>query len=47
VTLKTIASKREEAFVEGQALHLLERYLTLEDVLGLSSVVCDRPREAP
>ena len=24
---KSIASKREEAFVEGQALHLLERYL--------------------
>jgi Zn-dependent peptidase ImmA (M78 family)/transcriptional regulator with XRE-family HTH domain len=44
---KSIASKREEAFVEGQALHLLERYLTLEDVLGLASVVWDRPREAP
>jgi Zn-dependent peptidase ImmA (M78 family) len=26
---------------------LLERYLTIEDVLGLASVVCDRPREAP
>jgi Zn-dependent peptidase ImmA (M78 family) len=44
---KHIASKREEAFVEGQALHLLERYLTLEDALGLASVVWDRPREAP
>jgi len=44
---KSIASKKEEAFVEGQALHLLERYLTLEDVLGLASVVWDRPREAP
>src|SRR5947209_994976 len=44
---KSIASKREEAFVEGQALHLLERYLTLEDALGLASVVWDRPREAP
>jgi len=44
---KSIASKREEAFVEGQALHLLERYLTLEDVLGLASVVWDRPREGP
>jgi Zn-dependent peptidase ImmA (M78 family) len=44
---KRIASKREEAFVEGQALHLLERYLTLEDVLGLASVQWDRPREAP
>jgi Zn-dependent peptidase ImmA (M78 family) len=44
---KTMASKREEAFVEGQALHLLERYLTLEGALGLASVVWDRPREAP
>jgi Zn-dependent peptidase ImmA (M78 family) len=44
---KSIASKREEAFVEGQALHLLERYLMLEDVLGLASVVWDCPREAP
>src|SRR6266508_1864859 len=31
---KQIASKREEAFVEGQTLHLLERYLTVEDALG-------------
>src|SRR5260221_4665526 len=44
---KEITSKREEAFVEGQALHLLERYLTIEDVLGLARVVWDRPREAP
>lgn len=44
---KNMALKREEAFVEGQALHLLERYLTLEDALGLASVVWDRPREAP
>jgi Zn-dependent peptidase ImmA (M78 family)/transcriptional regulator with XRE-family HTH domain len=42
-----ISSKREEAFVEGRALHLLERYLTIEDALGLASVVWDRPREAP
>lgn len=44
---KSIASKREEAFVEGRTLHLLERYLALEDMLGLASVVWDRPREAP
>jgi Zn-dependent peptidase ImmA (M78 family)/transcriptional regulator with XRE-family HTH domain len=44
---KDMASKREEAFVEGQALHLLERYLAIEDALGLASVVWDRPREAP
>ena len=44
---KGMESKREEAFVEGQALHLLERDLALEDALGLASVVWDRPREAP
>jgi len=44
---KEIASKREEAFVEGQTLHLLERYLALEDVLRLASIVWDCPREAP
>lgn len=44
---KEIASKREQAFVEGRMLHLLERYLTVEDVLGLASVEWDRPREAP
>jgi len=44
---KAIASKREEASVEGQTLHLLERYLTVEDALGLASVVWDRPAEAP
>jgi Zn-dependent peptidase ImmA (M78 family) len=42
---KEIASKREEAFVEGQTLHLLERYLAIEDALGLASVSWDRPRE--
>jgi Zn-dependent peptidase ImmA (M78 family) len=42
---KQIASKREEAFVQGQTLHLLERYLTIEQVLGLTSVEWDRPRE--
>jgi len=44
---KAITSKREEAFVEGQTLHLLERYLTLEDALKLASVEWDRPVEAP
>jgi transcriptional regulator with XRE-family HTH domain len=44
---KEIASRREEAFVEGRTIHLLERYLAIEDVLGLASVVWDRPREAP
>jgi Zn-dependent peptidase ImmA (M78 family) len=44
---KEMASKREEASVQGQTLHLLERYLTIEDVLGLASVEWDRPAEAP
>ena len=30
---KNITTKREEAFVEGQTLHLLERYLAIEDAL--------------
>jgi Zn-dependent peptidase ImmA (M78 family) len=42
---KEMTTKREEAFVEGQTLHLLERYLAIEDVLGLASVVWDKPRE--
>lgn len=44
---KKIPSKREEALVEGQTLHLLERYLAVEGALGLSSVDWDRPDEAP
>lgn len=44
---KEIASKREEAAVEGQTLHLLERYLAVEDALGLASVIWDCPREGP
>lgn len=44
---KELTSKREEAFVEGQTLHMLERYLAIEDALGLASVVWDRPLEAP
>ena len=44
---KKITSRREEAQVEGQVAHLLERYLTIETLLGLPSVEWDRPREAP
>jgi Zn-dependent peptidase ImmA (M78 family) len=44
---KEIASKREEASVEAQTLHLLERYLAIEAALGLASVLWDKPREAP
>jgi Zn-dependent peptidase ImmA (M78 family) len=44
---KSIASKREESFVEGQTLRLLNRYLAIESALRLPSLEWDRPREAP
>ena len=44
---KKLTSKREEAQVEARVLHLLERYLTVEELLDLSSVAWDKPREAP
>lgn len=44
---KASASRREEAQVEAKLLHHLERYLKLEELLGLASVEWDKPREAP
>ena len=44
---KKLTSMREQAQVEARVLHLLERYLTIEAVLGLPSVGWDRPRDAP
>ncbi len=44
---KKITSRREEAQIEAQVLHLLERYLLVEDLLGLRSVEWHSPREAP
>ena len=44
---KTLTTRREEAQVEAQVVHLLERYLTVETLLGLPSREWDRPREAP
>ena len=44
---KKPTSKREEARIEARVLHLLERYLTVEELLHLPSVAWDRPREAP
>ncbi len=44
---KKITSRREEARVEGRVVDLLERYLTVETLLGLPSVAWDRPRDAP
>jgi len=43
---KAITSKKEEAQVEAHVLHLFERYLMIEELLGLS-IEWDRPREAP
>ena len=44
---KRITSRREEAQVEASVLHLLERYLAVEGILGLPTVNWDKPREAP
>jgi Zn-dependent peptidase ImmA (M78 family) len=44
---KQITSKKEEAQVKAQVLHLIERYLMVEEILGLASGEWDKPREAP
>ena len=44
---KKLTSRRQEAQVEAKVLQLLERYLTVEELLRLPSVAWDRPREAP
>ncbi len=44
---KTVTRRREEAQVEAKVLHLLERYLLVEEVLHLRSVEWYSPREAP
>jgi len=43
---KADMSAREEAQVEARVLQLLERYLAIEDVLGIP-IEWDEPREAP
>lgn len=40
-------SQREEARLEASVLDRLDRYLTVEETLGLPSVDWDQPREAP
>lgn len=40
-------SAREEATIEARTLQLLERYLTVEDLLNLKSVEWEQPRSAP
>ncbi len=44
---KRLTSRREEAQVEARVLHLLERYLAVEEILGLPTVAWDMPREIP
>lgn len=44
---KAIASAREEAQLEAKTLHMVERYLALEDMLNLRSVDWEQPRSAP
>ena len=44
---KSITSRREEIQVEALTIKLLERYLTVEESLGLKSLSWDAPREAP
>ena len=44
---KAIAARKAEAQVKAILLRELERYLVLEELLGLPSVNWDRPREVP
>lgn len=44
---KQLTSRREEARVQATVQHLLERYLGVEEILGLPSSAFDMPREAP
>ena len=44
---KVPTSKREEYQVEAKVLHLLERYLLVEELIHLPSVEWNSPREAP
>jgi Zn-dependent peptidase ImmA (M78 family)/transcriptional regulator with XRE-family HTH domain len=47
VDFRKKASAREEATIEAKTVQLLERYLVVEDLLGLRSVDWERPRSAP
>jgi Zn-dependent peptidase ImmA (M78 family)/transcriptional regulator with XRE-family HTH domain len=44
---KASSSAREEAALEARTIHMLERYLTIEDLLQLRSVDWEQPRSAP
>lgn len=41
------ASSREEAVLQAKTIHLLERYIAVEDLLNLRSVDWQQPRGAP
>jgi Zn-dependent peptidase ImmA (M78 family) len=44
---KQITSKKEQAQIAARALHVIERYVTVEQILGLPSAEWDQPRDAP
>lgn len=44
---KGLTNRREEARVEAMVVDLPERYLTVEELLGLPSVAWDAPRAVP
>ena len=44
---KSIARKREETIVQAKVIDLLERYISVEQLLSLPSVEWDKSREAP
>lgn len=44
---KRVPSSREEATIEARTIHLLERYLAVEDLLRMRSVDWEKPRSAP
>ncbi len=44
---KARTSSREEAALEARAIHMLERYLAVEDLLQMRSVEWEQPRSAP
>lgn len=44
---KVAASSKEEAVLEARAIHMLERYLAVEDLLHMRSVEWEQPRSAP
>ena len=44
---KALTSRREEVQVEARVVHLLERYLAVEALIGMPSLEWDKPRDAP